>query len=105
LAKWTTDAIMFELEFIGENYFGSGQSLGMSAPILSESEITNRLLNYVTFNSTGPEAMFDHSPVNRVNDKEGERDHTKQDMVTPNKDTKIGAEVSCQYYHIKLLVE
>ncbi|XP_067939201.1 uncharacterized protein [Watersipora subatra] len=55
-AKWTLNAIVFELEVIGENYFGSGRSLGISAPIVTEKTITNRLLNYMTFETSGPEA-------------------------------------------------
>jgi len=68
----------------------------MSAPVLSETEITNRLLNYVTFNSTGPEAMFDHSPIDSASDKEGKRDHNQQEMASPSKETDRGTEVSCQ---------
>lgn len=54
-AKWTLNAIVFELEVIGENYFGRGRSLGISAPIVTQTDITNRLLNYMTFETPGPE--------------------------------------------------
>ena len=43
------------MEVIGENYFGSGRSLGISAPIVTETTITNRLLNYITFETSGVE--------------------------------------------------
>ena len=49
------NAIVFELEVVGENYFGRGRSLGISAPIVTETTITNRLLNYMTFETPGPE--------------------------------------------------
>lgn len=65
-AKWTTNAIVFELEVIGVNYFGSGRSLGISAPIVTETTITNRLLNYITFESAGPVDFVDYLPVTQV---------------------------------------
>ena len=51
---FTLNAIVFELDIDPhpQNPFDCGKLLGTSAPIVEESTITNRLLNYITFEKT-----------------------------------------------------
>ncbi|XP_067939285.1 uncharacterized protein [Watersipora subatra] len=51
LAEFTLRSIIFELDIGAHEYnpYGEGKLLGTSAPIVNGSTITNRLLNYITF--------------------------------------------------------